>query len=106
MTAGRHSIGPTNVRGVADHPSPVVTDLSMPRVTGVQLISEVWSRPDHCDLPVVVLTNSSSESDVTLAFQAGANSYVVKPRDLSHLATLMESLLGDWTDVGVKVWTP
>lgn len=64
-------------------PRPVVIllDLNMPKVNGLEVLREIKSHPDFKAIPVVILTTSSESSDLEAAYQAGANSYIIKPVD-------------------------
>ena len=45
------------------HPCLIVTDLQMPKMTGVELIAALRSRPSSASIPVVVLTGSRTQPD-------------------------------------------
>jgi response regulator RpfG family c-di-GMP phosphodiesterase len=66
-------------------------------MSGLQLLKEVKSASDLRHIPVVVLTASESEIDRTLAFEAQANSYVVKPAKLVQLLKVIDQLQLYWT---------
>jgi hypothetical protein len=70
-------------RWEAGEPVPVVIllDISMPKVSGLEVLKEIKSHPDFKMIPVVILTTSSESSDVQTAYKLGANSYIVKPVD-------------------------
>jgi CheY-like chemotaxis protein/anti-sigma regulatory factor (Ser/Thr protein kinase) len=61
-------------------PDAVVTDLQMPGMDGLALVSAVVR--DHPFVPVIVVTSQGSEAAAVQALQAGAASYVPK-RDLA-----------------------
>ena len=65
----------------AGEPAPVVIllDLKLPRITGLEVLKKLKSHPRFSNIPVVVLTSSSEDSDVKAAYALGANSYIVKP---------------------------
>jgi DNA-binding response OmpR family regulator len=64
----------------ADHkPAVVVLDVMLPYVSGFELMSQIRSTPGWSDVPVIVLTSKSQESDILRAFDSGVNDYVVKP---------------------------
>src|SRR4051812_26376261 len=64
-----------------EHPLPqlVLLDLKMPKVDGFDVLR--WMRADMTfkAIPVLVLTSSDRINDVKLAYQLGANSFMVKP---------------------------
>jgi DNA-binding response OmpR family regulator len=63
-----------------DHkPDVVVLDVMLPYVSGFELMSQIRRTPGWGDVPVLVLTSKSQESDILRAFDSGVNDYVVKP---------------------------
>ncbi|MCK9451112.1 MAG: response regulator [Bacteroidales bacterium] len=62
-------------------PVVILLDLNMPKVNGLEVLQKIKSHPDFKAIPVVILTTSSESSDLKSAYQAGANSYIIKPVD-------------------------
>ena len=56
----------------------VVTDLEMPGMDGLNLISAIRRTDDLKDIPVVMVTSRNSEEDKRRGVEAGANAYVTK----------------------------
>ncbi len=85
-------------RGPAPKPLPglFLLDLKMPRLYGFDVLSWLSTRPDLGELPVVVLSSSSHESDVAEARRLGADDYKVKPADFPNLVKLMKELHARW----------
>jgi CheY-like chemotaxis protein len=67
----------------ADAPRPglILLDLNLPRKDGREVLADIKSDPDLCDIPIVVLTTSSSDEDILRSYQLHANAYVTKPVD-------------------------
>src|SRR3981081_381399 len=59
----------------ADSPKVVMLDLKLPRVDGIEVLREIRRNPHTRTLPVVVLTSSAEERDITETYSLGANSY-------------------------------
>lgn len=57
----------------------VLLDLRLPRVDGLDVLRAVRADPRTRRLPVVVMTSSREEIDITRAYDLGVNSYLVKP---------------------------
>lgn len=72
-------------RWEAGEPPPLVIllDLKLPQVDGLEVLRRIKTHPQFRSIPVVVLTTSAEEHDVRAAYQLGANSYIVKPVDLT-----------------------
>jgi CheY-like chemotaxis protein len=82
----------------ATHPLPslVLLDLKMPRMSGFDVLAWLATRPDLKDLPAIVLSSSSDDSDILKARQMGARDYFVKPNDLSRFVKIIQTLSTRW----------
>jgi two-component system response regulator len=70
--------------GDAPRPDLILLDLNMPRVDGRQVLNEIKADDVLKSIPTIVLTTSSSISDVRASYDAHANAYVTKPIDLDE----------------------
>lgn len=61
----------------------VVTDLHMPRMTGLQLLEAI--RLDNSALPVIIVTAQGEIQSAIAAMKAGASDYILRPFDLEVL---------------------
>jgi CheY-like chemotaxis protein len=73
-------------------PCLIISDLKMPRMTGLELLAWVQQRDDLKRIPFVMLTSSHVEKDVAIAGQLGAADYQVKPSDFHKLVRLIKEL--------------
>lgn len=75
-------------------PRPVVIllDLKMPKVNGLEVLKVLKNHLQFKTIPVVVLTTSSEHSDVSAAYQLGANSYIVKPVDFEKFLDVAKQI--------------
>jgi CheY-like chemotaxis protein len=69
----------------AARPDLVLLDLNMPGTDGRKVLEEIRRDPALAEIPVIVLTTSSSMEDVSRCYDLKANSYMVKPPDLGQL---------------------
>jgi CheY-like chemotaxis protein len=85
-------------RWEAGEPLPVVIllDLHLPKVDGLQVLSQIKSHPQFRTIPVVVLTTSSEDRDMQTAYQLGANSYIVKSVDFDKFMQVAEQIELYW----------
>lgn len=60
-------------------PDLVVTDWSMPRLTGIELCAAIREQPEVSDVPILVITARSSETAAAEALAAGADDLMLKP---------------------------
>jgi two-component system response regulator len=79
-------------RDVDHGPRVVLLDLKLPKVDGLEVLRRIRSDPRTRTLPVVVLTSSNQERDVTEAYALGVNSYIVKPVDFDRFAQAIREL--------------
>jgi len=76
----------------AEHPPDVVvTDLDMPRMNGMELLSKL--REMDAALPVIVVTSMDDTATAIKAMRAGAEDYLSKPVDLQALEVAIERAL-------------
>jgi two-component system response regulator len=66
-------------RRVDDRPKVILLDLKLPKVDGLEVLGRLKADPRTRTIPVVVLTSSKLERDVDRSYEAGGNSYIVKP---------------------------
>ena len=57
----------------------VITDINMPDINGLELISFMRKNEAHKDTPVLIISTASSERDRERGMQLGASGYLVKP---------------------------
>jgi two-component system chemotaxis response regulator CheY len=57
----------------------LITDINMPNIDGLKLITEVRANPEYKDLPIIILTSLNDEADIKKGMESGANSYLIKP---------------------------
>ena len=62
----------------AELPKVVMLDLKLPRVNGIEVLRAVRGDPRTRTVPIVVLTSSREERDITQTYDLGANSYIVE----------------------------
>jgi DNA-binding response OmpR family regulator len=74
------------------HPRPqlILLDLRLPKVDGLEVLKRIKEDADFKSIPTVVLTTSSTETDMVMAYENGAGSYLVKPVDFDKFAKLMD----------------
>jgi DNA-binding response OmpR family regulator len=75
----------------ADGAAAVVLDLGLPDIDGVEVCRRLRER--HPDIPVLVLTARTSEADIVVGLDAGADDYVTKPFRLAELLARLRALL-------------
>src|SRR5262245_35187860 len=73
----------------------IVTDINMPDINGLELVSFVKSNAAYRDIPLVIVSTEGSERDRDKGLGLGANAYLVKPFEPEALRESARRLLGD-----------
>lgn len=79
-------------------PNLVILDINMPGLSGLDCLKQIRQSADWSDLPVVMYSTSTQDTDVNESTKLGANLYVVKPKEISALYRLVNYLVNlDWS---------
>jgi chemotaxis family two-component system response regulator Rcp1 len=78
------------------HPTLILLDLNLPRKDGRQVLAVMKSDDLFQRIPVIVLSSSDSEKDITNCYDLGANCYIVKPDRLRSYRELLRTLEDFW----------
>jgi CheY-like chemotaxis protein len=90
-----HSEGKFKGRNTGN-PAVIFLDLKMPRMDGMEVLQAIKSDPLYKLIPVVMLTSSREEKDLSMCYTLGANAYVVKPVDFSQFSFAIKQLGAFW----------
>lgn len=71
----------------------IVTDINMPDINGLELISFVRANPNYRRIPVVIITTEHSAEDRKRGLDLGASAYLVKPFGADELRRAVGSAL-------------
>ncbi|MFN8110129.1 MAG: response regulator [Thermoleophilia bacterium] len=77
-------------------PSLMLVDVGLPGGGGVQLVRDVRRLKGAGELPIVMLSSSAQRADLTEAYAAGCNAYIVKPLRFADLAARLDATVGFW----------
>lgn len=79
-------------------PDLVLSDLKLPRVSGFDVLRWMRDRDGFRRIPVVILTSSRQRHDIDLAYDCGANAYLVKPIETRVLGEVFRSFHRFWVE--------
>lgn len=87
----------------ADHdlPGVILLDLNLPGLDGRDVLAMLKNDPVTRRLPIVVMTSSNDQADIDRCYDAGANSYVVKPVNLDGFLAAIARLRDYWFQIVV-----
>ena len=74
----------------------ILLDLNLPVASGFVVLRWLSEQPVLRRIPVVVLSSSDRDEDVNLAYDLGANAYIVKPNGLKPLGEVAEQVARFW----------
>ncbi len=77
-----------------DSPRPdlIIMDLSIPKIDGFDLLQQVKQHPQLKRIPVIVLTGSNAERDISRSYDLHANCYITKPVELNEYAVMVKAI--------------
>jgi len=88
---GQHSTAP--------RPDLILLDLSLPRLSGLEVLEQIKQDPELRRIPVVIMTSSTREQDVLRAYNHYANCYVTKPVDLDQFLGAVRKIEDFWLTI-------
>lgn len=83
-------------RDINKKPKVILLDLKMPKVDGLEVLTQIKANALTRAIPVVVLTSSKEHPDIDRAYSLGANSYIVKPVEFEEFAKAVAELGFYW----------
>lgn len=83
-------------RDLKNIPKVIVLDLKMPKIDGLEILTQIKANSLTKEIPVVVLTSSNEPRDIDKAYFLGANSYIVKPVDFDEFEKVVIDLGVYW----------
>ena len=75
------------------HPDVVVSDVMMPKMSGLELVKALKASADTRSIPVILLSAKAQGADVRMGLEAGADDYVTKPFEPLDLIDRVNAVL-------------
>ena len=84
-------------------PALIILDLKMHMMDGLELLKLIRQTPSNAStdwtvLPVVMFSAAATQEEINQCYQAGANSFFVKPYDPEELRKMLETICHYWVD--------
>ncbi len=82
----------------ADNTMPhlILLDINMPKLNGIEVLDFIKKNQKLKKIPVVMLTTSSSESDISDCYEKSANCFITKPLDFGKFLNVVEAIEKFW----------
>jgi len=83
-------------RSGADLPALVLLDINLPRINGLEVLKRLRENVVTHLLPVVMLSSSKEEKDISSSYDYGCNSYIRKPVDFRQFSDMIVQVERYW----------
>ncbi len=77
-------------------PDVILLDIKLPKKDGLTILNEIRQNPAWQSLPVIILTCSYSELDISWAQRYNVNHYLIKPSEIDEFRVLVKLLREYW----------
>ena len=77
-------------------PHIILLDLNLPKKNGIEVLKEIKSNDSLKKIPVIVLTTSDADHDISKAYSLHANCYILKPVDFDDFARVIKLVETFW----------
>jgi CheY-like chemotaxis protein len=83
----------------ASSPDIILLDLNLPRKDGREVLAEIKGDPSLRHIPVIILTTSEDEDDISSSYEQQANCFITKPVDMEQFTRVLEFIGNFWFEV-------
>lgn len=83
----------------ASRPDLILLDVNLPLKSGYEVLKAIKSDDEKKQIPVIMLTTSSSENDINISYLNHANCYITKPVDLKDFYVAMGKIEQFWLNL-------
>ena len=90
----------------AQRPDLILLDLKLPGMSGLEVLAEIKADQHLRKIPVIVLTTSTADEDVTGAYANYVNAYVRKPIDFRELIEVVRTIESFWVSIVILPPSP
>lgn len=75
-----------------DIPGIIVMDLNLPKVHGRDILKSIRAADGFGRIPIIILTTSSSQSDMDYTYKEGASRYLIKPTTAQGFKDVVQTI--------------
>jgi len=87
------------IASTEDLPDFVLLDINLPKISGHEVLKYLKQHQEYKAIPVIMFTSSSSEVDITKAYQNGVNSFITKPIEYSDYVGVLKRIEEFWLKI-------
>ena len=80
-------------------PHLILLDINMPKLNGIEVLDFIKKEARLKKIPVIMLTTSSSESDISECYEKSANCFITKPLDFGKFLNVVQAIESFWFTV-------
>lgn len=80
-------------------PDIILLDINLPLKSGIEVLQEVKNDDRVKHIPVIMLTTSSSERDISLSYKHHANCYITKPVEVTKFLEAVNAIEHFWLQI-------
>jgi CheY-like chemotaxis protein len=99
VTDGVQAIDYMNKSGEYAHaitPDLILLDINLPKLDGKEVLLYIKSKDEFKTIPIIVLSTSISDNDISDCYKLGANCYINKPSELNEFIKVITSIENFW----------
>ena len=87
------------LKRVGDAPDMVLLDINLPKMSGQEVLMYIKSNDKYKQIPVIMLTTSSSEKDIITSYKNHVNCYITKPVDVADFVKAISKIEDFWINI-------
>ncbi|BAU54334.1 response regulator [Mucilaginibacter gotjawali] len=88
-----------NLKDKDSRPDLVLLDINLPKKNGIEVLIFLKNNETYKQMPVIMLTTSSSEKDITLSYKNYANCYITKPIEVAEFMEAITKIEEFWFNI-------
>ncbi len=88
-----------NITNKEDVPDLVLLDINLPKKNGMEVLHYIKSSEKHKQVPVIMLTTSSSEIDILNSYKNYVNCYITKPIEANDFINAVAKIEDFWINI-------
>lgn len=88
-----------NLKGKDEVPELILLDINLPKISGQEVLKYLKSSDKYKQIPVIMLTTSSSEKDILQSYKNYVNCYITKPIEVGSFIDAVSKIEDFWINI-------